>query len=177
MEKKSASGINKAALKKSQERISVRLDRACEDSLQVLELRLQCSRSEAIRYAILHIDSAIADANKTIGSIDPAIQEMRKEMKALSDAARDVIRIPSFFEYRVRGMVEDWDEMKSGNFLDAQAVILMGRRYAIQYGKLPDPSNKKTFGRVPDDLNASDFIKKVSFLINAQIIRGYGDKE
>jgi len=155
---------------------AVRLDEACEKQLEILSARMGCSRSEAMRYAILHCNQLIKSASETLGTIEPSIESIKKEIAIMRAEQKEVMRIPSFFEYRVRGMVSEWPEA-NGDFLSPDTITLMGKRYATQYGKTPDPADKRQFGRIPEGFDSAGFVKRVAMLINAGVIRGYGDKE
>jgi len=159
----------------SADRITVRFDDVFDTHLRGLMARFRCTRSEAIRYAVVNAEKLFKSEVATFAKIESSMDIMITQMNKLNTLNHEAIRVPSFYEYRVRAIAEEWDEIKDMNPNDVRAIMLVGKRYAMQYGKIPDPADKKRFGVVPSDFNATEFLKRVATLVNAAHVKGYGE--
>ena len=155
--------------------VSVRMGDACKERLTALKERLGCSRSNAIRYAIMNAERLFKSDAIIASKVESSFSSIEAHLDKLDTLNHEALRVPSFYEYRVRAMVEDWEEVSGMSPNDVRAIILVGKRYAMQYGKIPDPADKKRFGATPENFNATEFLKRVATLVNAAHIRGYGE--
>lgn len=162
-------------VKPTKRTITFRFDDVLDTHLRGLMVRIGCTQSDAIRYAIVNAEKLFKSDIETITKIESSVNIMSAYMKKLNTLNHEAIRVPSFYEYRVRAIAEEWDEIKDLNPNDVRAIMLVGKRYAMQYGKIPDPADKKRFGVVPNDFNATEFLKRVATLVNAAHVKGYGE--
>jgi len=157
-------------LKKAQGRVTVRIDGAVEIKLQAVEHMLKCSRSDAIRHCIMNSNDSVKSLHSAIGEIIDPLRALKSEVANLKRVTGESIRIPAFIEFRARAVAETWEEARGRTF-SGEDLVLLGKKYAMMYGIIPNTDDPRSFGFMPENLDISLFRRQVSALVNAQIRR------
>lgn len=146
---------------------------SAEELLQIdrLATALRMSRSDYLRAAatsgiVAHpgptpaaptaADTARLDAiDERLADIDAALRASASAFETLLQKLGDVVRVPTFTEYRARLHAEGVD--RRADETDEQYLLRCARRYHVAYGVWPDPHDTRAFGRVPAGYDAAKF--------------------
>lgn len=134
-------------------KISVRLTR---DEIRRLDRQaagLGISRSDLVRAmlsggAMTGTDDATDTIKAMRGEINAAFDELLKKLT-------EIIRVPSFTEWRARKSAELDRRRENESNLDY--LLRLATAYYTAYGVWPDPDDRDRFGPIPPDVDKAKF--------------------
>jgi hypothetical protein len=90
---------------------------------------------------------ALREMHDMLRDIQESSKESARLFNELIAYLRERQRVPSFYEYRVRCIVENIT--RRDNESEEQYLLRLARRYYVLYDRWPDPNDRKNFGPVP----------------------------
>lgn len=102
-------------------------------------------------------DSRLYRLESDMTEVRDSLHQSAVAFDALLQQLNQILRVPSFTEYRARLHAEGID--KRENESDEQFLLRAAQRYFVAHGVWPDPANSRTFGRLPTGYDPSRFPK------------------
>ncbi|MDA8256591.1 MAG: hypothetical protein M0Z99_13295 [Betaproteobacteria bacterium] len=102
-------------------------------------------------------DSRLAALEAGLEEMRGALSQSAQAFDALLSRLNEIMRIPTFREYRGRLAAEGIE--KKQNEGDEQFLIRSANRYFIAFSVWPNPSDPRAFGPVPAGVDLSKFPK------------------
>lgn len=102
-------------------------------------------------------DSRLDALESQVAEMRDALAHSAGAFDALLSQLNQILRVPSFTEYRARLHAESIE--KRENETDEQFLLRSAQRYFIAHGAWPDPSNSRSFGRLPAGYDPAKFPK------------------
>lgn len=103
------------------------------------------------------VDSRLDAIDARLHEIDGALSASARAFDQLLSSLNEILRVPSFTEYRARLHAEGVDKQPGES--DEQFLLRCATRYFHAFGIWPDPSNPRAFGRVPEGFDPARFLK------------------
>lgn len=102
-------------------------------------------------------DSRLSALESDVAEMRDALRQSAGAFDTLLSQLNQILRVPTFTEYRARLHAEGVE--KRENETDEQFLLRSAQRYFLTHGAWPDPSNSRTFGRLPAGYDAARFPK------------------
>lgn len=102
-------------------------------------------------------DSRLSTLESDVAEMRDALHQSAAAFDTLLQQLNQILRVPSFTEYRARLHADGVE--KRENETDEQFLLRSANRYFLIHGAWPDPTNPRTFGRLPQSFDAARFPK------------------
>lgn len=102
-------------------------------------------------------DSRLAALGAGIEEMREALSQSARAFDALLSRLNEIMRVPTFREYRGRLAAEGIEKKQSES--DDQFLIRSANRYFVAFGVWPDPVDSRAFGPVPPAVDLAKFPK------------------
>lgn len=143
-------------------RITIRLGSSELATISRLAREHRMSKSEYIRDRIFSPAGERTrgeDLEELRNRLDEIAGEIAENFNELVQGIKELIRVPSFREFRGRCIVEGWEKYPKET--DSEFTIRVAKAYFQKYGIWPDPvANPKDFGPMPKDITAEAWPRK-----------------
>lgn len=100
-------------------------------------------------------DSRLDSIESRLAEVEESLAASARAFDHLLQQLSEFLRVPSFFEYRARLAAEGVEKRAQED--DLAFLIRAASRYFVLFQRWPDPTDSRSFGRVPAGVDLSKF--------------------